>query len=212
MHIETFLYMLLQSDKTLPPGAKPDFESLAGQARAQSDSKGWARIPEREVKLGMKPPGKSTTTEYHGWDNEMPAREARVPTFEARTHALTNGDYARYLSEAGIEKYPASWMVPDATTNGYQNGHTVGDPGDSEALGPFLHGKAVKTVYGTVPLSLALQWPVMASYDELAGCAAWMNGRIPTYEEARSIYEYVEELNRKDISFQSPQNIPAVNG
>lgn len=52
----------------------------------------------------------------------------------------------------------------------------------------------------------------MASYDELAGCARWMQGRIPTMEEARSIYEYAEELRSKHISYVSAQTIPAVNG
>lgn len=51
----------------------------------------------------------------------------------------------------------------------------------------------VRTLYGLVPLKHALDWPVTASYDELAGCANWMNARIPTFEEARSIYSYVEK-------------------
>ena len=215
MHIETFFYMLLQSDKTMPPpGARPDFESLAEQAKAQSslNLKDWTKIPEREVVLGKSPARKNSTTDYHGWDNEMPTRKAQVPAFEAQTHPLTNGDYARYLSEAGVEKYPASWMVQDAATNGHEDGHPNSASKGPDGLESFLRGKAVRTLYGPVPLSLALEWPVMASYDELVGCAAWMNGRIPTMEEARSIYEYVEELNGRDISFVSPQNIPAVNG
>lgn len=70
----------------------------------------------------------------------------------------------------------------------------------------------MRTVYGLVPLRYALDWPVFASYDELAGCAAWMGGRIPTMEEAKSIYAYVER--QKDIAKQSKlsNKVPAVNG
>jgi hypothetical protein len=72
-------------------------------------------------------------------------------------------------------------------------------------------GKYVKTVFGTVPLKYALDWPVVASYDELAGCAQWMGGRIPTMEEVRSIYSYVDRMKKKE--FEALGNtIPAVNG
>jgi hypothetical protein len=66
-------------------------------------------------------------------------------------------------------------------------------------------------MYGPVPLKFALDWPVFASYDELAGCAAWMGGRIPTMEEARSIYAYVEK--QKELSKRSKLSnmVPAVN-
>ena len=69
----------------------------------------------------------------------------------------------------------------------------------------------MRTVYGNVPLKLALGWPVVASYDELNGCAQWMGGRIPTEEEARSLYSYVDSTKLK--CQQSLGNtIPAVNG
>jgi hypothetical protein len=63
-----------------------------------------------------------------------------------------------------------------------------------------------------VPLKLALDWPVSASYDELAGCAAYMGGRIPTVEEARSIYSYTDSLKKKELSQNLEKTIPAVNG
>lgn len=70
----------------------------------------------------------------------------------------------------------------------------------------------MRTVYGLVPLKHALDWPVFASYDELAGCAAWMGGRIPTMEEARSVYAYAEVLKNKQLENQLSQTMPAVNG
>lgn len=70
----------------------------------------------------------------------------------------------------------------------------------------------MRTVYGLVPLKHALDWPVFASYDELKGCAAWMGGRIPTFEEARSVYTHVEALKKKEAEKQLSQTVPAVNG
>ena len=69
----------------------------------------------------------------------------------------------------------------------------------------------MRTVFGTVPLKFALDWPVVASYDELAGCAQWMGGRIPTMEEAQSIYSYVESM-KEEFEQSLGNTIPAVNG
>lgn len=70
----------------------------------------------------------------------------------------------------------------------------------------------MRTVYGPVPLKYALHWPVFASYDELASCAAWMGGRIPTMEEARSIYSHVDGLKLKEAEQRLGKTVPAVNG
>jgi hypothetical protein len=93
--------------------------------------------------------------------------------------------------------------------NGYTNGASIGAATLPES---FLKDKAVRTVYGLVPLAHALDWPVFASYDELAGCAAWMGGRIPTHEEARSVHTHAEALKKKQLENQLSQTVPAVNG
>jgi hypothetical protein len=76
----------------------------------------------------------------------------------------------------------------------------------------YLSGKSVRTVYGLVPLKYALDWPVFASYDELAGCAAWMGGRIPTLEEAKSIYQYAHNQKKLVTLSRLTKKVPAVNG
>lgn len=113
---------------------------------------------------------------------------------------------------SNITTIPAAWSSssspnPSSLSNG-TNGNT------NDALpSSFLDGKFVRTVFGLVPLRFALDWPVMGSYDELAGCAAWMGGRIPTFEEARSIYAYVDDMKTKDIMKSKLANkVPAVNG
>ncbi len=120
-----------------------------------------------------------------------------------------------------ITNLPASWaeMKNEHTspagingvtngTNGHSNGYSNGT---SELPKSFLAGKAVRTVYGLVPLKYALDWPVFASYDELKGCAAYLGGRIPTFEEARSIYRYAEIMKGEKAERQLGKTVPAVN-
>lgn len=58
MHLETLLYMMLQSDKTLPPPLSklPDFKTLAADARASRVPNEWFDIPEQDVAIGLDDP------------------------------------------------------------------------------------------------------------------------------------------------------------
>lgn len=119
-------------------------------------------------------------------------------------------------------KLPASWADIETQTsngtNGNVDGHTVngkinGQGHTTHAVpSSFLEGKSVRTVYGLVPLQYALDWPIFASYDELAGCAAWMGGRIPTLEEARSVYTHVDYMRQEQAERTLGKTVPAVNG
>ena len=217
MHLETLLYMLVQSEKTLPPdgAVKPDFEAMAREASIKANENQWFEVPKRNISLGMDDDDADTATErFFGWDNEKPSRNVEVSAFEAKARPITNGEYVEYMEKQGISKIPSSWA--EITSNGvHVNGDSNGVANDYQVNGnntaSILHGKAVRTVFGPVPLKLALDWPVMASYDELAGCAKWMGGRIPTMEEVRSIYEYVEELKGKEFENALQKTIPAVN-
>ncbi|KAH6614184.1 C-type lectin protein [Boeremia exigua] len=220
MHLETLLYMLVQSDKVLPPPGTtvPDFAALAKRSAANAVKNEWFNIPETEISIGLDDPDSdSTTKRYFGWDNEKPVRSAKVKSFRARARPITNGEYGAYLTKTGSTAIPASWCEGrdlsettravnkrDSVINGLQN-NTNGSVVNA------TDGKYVKTVYGMVPLMYALDWPVVASYDEVAGCAQWMGGRIPTMEEARSIYSYVETSKNKELQALG-NTIPAVNG
>ncbi|KAF2829516.1 hypothetical protein CC86DRAFT_286753 [Ophiobolus disseminans] len=220
MHLETLLYMLIQSERVLPPPGTgtPDFEALAKQSATVAVENQWFTIPEAKIDVGLDDPENDVITQRHfGWDNERPRRSVEVKSFRAKARPITNGEYATYLSRTGKTAIPASWSehaysndkaVPASKRDSVMNGHTNGTNGAPQKL---TDGKFVRTVYGTVPLQLALDWPVMASYDELSGCAQWMGGRIPTMEEARSIYSYVDSLKAPLIE-KSLNTIPAVNG
>lgn len=225
MHLETFLYMLLQSERVLPPPGRevPDFRALASEARAKRVGNQWHRVPASKVKMGLDDPENNLGPDrYFGWDNERPSRTAAVHEFEAQSRPISNGEYARFLESTHKDVLPASWTVSKG--HGERNGtnSTHGTNGINGANGSdhevlhmaspaFVEGKAVRTVYGLVPLKDALDWPVMASYDELAAYAEWSDGRIPTLEEARSLYKYVEEM--RGILQKVPSKlISAVNG
>ncbi|KAK0620319.1 C-type lectin protein [Immersiella caudata] len=214
MHIETLLYMMLQSDKTRPPSHVPipDFEKLAAKARSERVPNQWFDIPAQHISIGLDDPEDGSEPDSHfGWDNEKPIREARVHAFQAQARPISNEEYARYMYDTSIDKVPASWAESvdkaSRTMNGHTNGHGNILPES------FLDGKSVRTIFGLVPLKYALDWPIFASYDELAGCAAWMGGRIPTFEEARSIYAHVNAVKKKkEVERQLGKTVPAVNG
>lgn len=69
MHLETLLYMLLQSDKTLAPTKyKPDFEELAAADEAARVDSEWFEIPEQEITIGLNDPEDNSGGDQHfGW-------------------------------------------------------------------------------------------------------------------------------------------------
>ncbi|WEW57397.1 hypothetical protein PRK78_002864 [Emydomyces testavorans] len=210
MHLETFLYMLLQSDKALPPPkiSTPDFEYLAMRSAQESVPNEWFTVPEQTISIGLDDPDPSQIpTQSFAWDNEKPCRSSKVSSFVAKGRPVTNGEYSKYLEANELGTFPASWTeAPPASAklNGHANeatnrvnGHRSG--GTSASAG-FLNKYCVRTVFGPVPLRFALDWPVAASYNELQGYANWVNCRIPTFEEVRSIYQYSILLKHQETN------------
>ena len=70
MHIETLLYMMLQSPKTLPPPhtVRPDFEEMAREALAARVPNEWFDIPEQALTIGLDDPEDGDDpTRHFGW-------------------------------------------------------------------------------------------------------------------------------------------------
>ncbi|KAL4893565.1 C-type lectin protein [Aspergillus ambiguus] len=201
MHLETFLYMLIQSERTLPPPGveTPDFEGIFHQARKNAIPNEWFTIPEQTLSVGLDDSDDTSVPQSSfGWDNEKPSRTTTVHAFEAHARPITNAEYAEYLRAKSIHHQPASWIPVDRQA---ANGAPDGVDGTSQqAIDDFLARFAVRTVFGPVPLELAQDWPVMASYDELAGYASWLNCRLPTLEETKSIYVHSARLKDADKS------------
>ena len=72
MHLETLLYMLLQSEKTLPPpiAPRPTFEKLAEKARSTRVENQWFAIPEQQIVVGLDDPESDENLDpgrHYGW-------------------------------------------------------------------------------------------------------------------------------------------------
>ncbi|KAJ9235084.1 hypothetical protein DTO207G8_8919 [Paecilomyces variotii] len=205
MHLETFLYMLLQSERTLPPPgvSTPNFRDLCLQARRDHKPNEWFTIPEQKVNIGLDDPNPNEVPQAFGWDNEKPQRTVVVPAFEAKARPITNGEFAHYMQENRIKNWPASWIPTSNESNG-------SIASNSELISKL----SVRTVFGPVPLELAADWPVIASYDELAGYAEWKNCRLPTFEEARSIYKHSALLKSSTVdgAHRGSNHIDGIDG
>ncbi|KAF0644769.1 hypothetical protein FPSE5266_11477 [Fusarium pseudograminearum] len=228
LHLETFLYMTLQSPNIKPPpGPAPNFAAMAEKARLERVENQWFQIPAQEFTIGFDDPESDDGPDrFFAWDNEREPYSVAMPEFEAQARPVCNEEYATYLVSTGkTETIPICWTkLPKSGANGAAgNGHAVngangvnghhtngnglnghGSNGHStngngvknDALQQFINTHAIKTVYGPIPLTLALDWPLMSSYQEAEDYAGWVGARIPTMHEVRSIHEHAEKQKK----------------
>ncbi|KAK2736391.1 hypothetical protein FQN57_000768 [Myotisia sp. PD_48] len=225
MHLETFFYMLLQSHAVLPPPQipRPNFHQLALNAANDSIPNEWFHIPEQTLWIGLDDnPGSNRIPQFSfGWDIEKPQRTVSVHSFLTKARPITNGEYARYLKEHGCTKVPSFWIANaqnGQTENGYNNGASVptavtngNGHGSLAGISEFISKYSVRTFFGPVPLRLALDWPVAASYDELHDYAKSMGCRLPTFAEAKSIYHYSSLNQNKEVNLTSNETSTSPN-
>ncbi|KAK9377625.1 histidine-specific methyltransferase [Lipomyces chichibuensis] len=177
MHLETLLYMLLQSGTTVPPPVPAAMVfGTGGQPSSFPDT---TTIELHDIELGMMDREdqddivEPVSAHGFGWDNEKPASISSVSgKLEVSRKLITNADYLAYLRGIGSQRIPASWSG------------TVVRP-------------AVKTVFGVIAFDMSddtgpAQWPVVASYNDLQGYGKWKGHgwRLPSEVELRVIYDY----------------------
>jgi hypothetical protein len=99
------------------------------------------------------------------------------------------------------DQLPITWMFrtenPDKILNG-QNGDEVKD---------FIDRLVTQTVYGQIPLRLALDWPIYTSSNEAERYANWVGARMPTLHEVRSIHRQIEEENAQKYESSVQANL-----
>ncbi|KAI5305647.1 U3 snoRNP protein [Ascosphaera pollenicola] len=216
MHLETFIYMLVQSDdirgtRTIPD---PNFEKLAKDAARNSRPATWYEVPAQTVALGMDmPPLDKIPPVTYGWDNEMPKRLVETRKFMAQSRPITNREYAyRLQTNATKLTPPASWVSKKSDDNGisendakcYGLDSTIDDARKQPSFESIKQWQ-VRTILGKIPLLYALDWPVMASYNQLEAYAKIERCRIPTHAEAKAIYQLSAGL-RRDKQWSSNAN------
>ena len=200
MHLETFLYMLLQDSCTRigHEVVKPSWlipESQLPKANLCNNT--WIEIPQTTISIGIDDTDDECGQgpELYSWDNEKPRRSGiNIPQFQAKGAPLCIEDYVDYLAskDALHGPVPATWVPAVGLT-------PLKDVTRKERI---LNSFSLRTFFGPLPLSnpYARALPVVASYDELLRCAQWFGGRIPTQGELLSIYEYKDQYNT------SPEN------
>jgi L-histidine Nalpha-methyltransferase / hercynylcysteine S-oxide synthase len=69
MHLETLLYMLLQSDRTLPPTSfTPNFKEDAKAAETARIPNQWFEVPKAQITVGLEDPEDNSGGDRHfGW-------------------------------------------------------------------------------------------------------------------------------------------------
>ncbi|KAF3911734.1 hypothetical protein AA313_de0205244 [Arthrobotrys entomopaga] len=209
MHLETLLYMLLQHDLTVPPAGvpTPDFHAqFLFDSTSNEKQDGWMDIEGRKVILGTD--DHEAEGGFFTWDNERPCIESSISSFQAFSRPITNGEYATYLEAIQSKELPKSWTVDGRN----HSTDTIAEEDGGDSTPSAFKGLFVKTVFGPVPLVYAQFWPVIASYDELSGCAAWMGGRLPTREELQVIYDHTEVVKKGLEAKKLSAMIDAVNG
>ncbi|KAI7896420.1 uncharacterized protein EV154DRAFT_492173 [Mucor mucedo] len=170
MHLETLLYMLVQSPNVLPPQgvALPSWKLASQESKkaelSQLPEAPTLKIQQATVTLGHNDSesadllSEKGALKGFGWDNEHPERQVEVADFEIQIRPVTNGEYYAYLEATHSKAIPSSWIVKDGKT-------------------------FVRTVFGPCPLPYAQNWPVQTSYREAKGYADFKGRRLPSEAE-----------------------------
>jgi iron(II)-dependent oxidoreductase len=169
MHQETLLYMwhrLPLDQKRRPAGAITPIDGPVPQ-------QAWIRVPAGDATLGL-----DRESLAFGWDNERPATQANVGSFEIERHDVTNAAFLEFVEAGGYDE-PRWWRPEDWR---WVQGDQVRHPLFWERHGDAWQWRAM---FDLIPLPLA--WPVYVSLAEAHAYAAWRGARLPTEAEFQRV-------------------------
>lgn len=168
MHHETLLYMLQE----LAPEHKRRAAWWQDPVRGSDPGpRGSVTVPAGEVTLGA-----DFDAIPFGWDNEFPARRARVEAFELDLLPVTIGDWLGFVESGGYrdrsrwDERSWSWVEKSGLVR----------PKDWLERGGRL---LVRTMFDEVPLDEVAAWPVCVSWAEADAYARWKGRRLPSEAE-----------------------------
>ena len=205
LHLETLLYMLIQSPNTKPPSGfmAPDWALLSKRWQAEYEKRGGDLALEQRfhfeasfVELGhddddsqdfdivatrptsdVRDLNMQLGQPEFGWDNEHPRRRVETKAFSISALPISNAQYADFLKATNSDETPSSWIKSDA---------------DGRQL--------VRTFYGPVDMTVAAHWPVQASGKQLEAYAVWKGGRLPSHAELRKLMDAPPEALVLDLT------------
>jgi L-histidine Nalpha-methyltransferase / hercynylcysteine S-oxide synthase len=194
MHLETLLYMLVQSPNIhTPSGVKAtswDIHATTTLSNAPLHMvhAGSVTVGHDDIERLDDDQDLTPGNEF-GWDNENPKRQVAVNSFKIQSRPVTNGEYYTYLKESDLlDKMPCSWLRSE----------------DGQLM--------VKTVFGPCPLEAAADWPVSVSGYQAEAYAASKGMRLPTEHELihfREQYQHHKDVKAPNIGFSNwhPTNV-----
>lgn len=214
LHQETLLYMLAQSDGTLPPAefSVPDWASLSARWDREDELQGGSDAREAllhfkadTVKIGhddddsqdfdfrvakptqdIKELNAQLGNPEFGWDNEQPAVDVDIGAFSITAAPVNNEQYLAFLQ---AKETFSEGDVPKSWTPSKSWPSSTRTSPDA-----YL----VRTVVGLVPFHVARLWPVQGSGAQLRAYAAWKGGRLPTQAELRRFMDATTSPNCTD--------------
>ena len=169
MHHETLLYMVQELDaaKKRPPAGFP----RAAADGVSAPSPRVVTVPAGRARLGA-----SFDDVPFGWDNEFPAHEVGVASFEVDADPVSNADFRAFV-EAGGYARPQWWRPEDfawTTRRGLRGPHAW-----VERDGALF----VKGAYEETPFAAAAHRPVQVSWAEASAYARSKGRRLLTEAE-----------------------------
>ncbi|KAJ3126601.1 hypothetical protein HK098_007356 [Nowakowskiella sp. JEL0407] len=179
MHIETFLYMLVQWDAVKPPKGVSPPPTYANKKINQLLPAKLKTIASRIVTTGINDPESDDFTDkpppaMFGWDNEKPVRKLPVDEFQIQSRPVTIGEYYMFLQSKNFEAelIPSSWGTMKPLVQ-------------AEVEKSF----GVKTVFELFPIKHAWNWPVFVSNDQASAYAVIHGLRLPTEGELLALHD-----------------------
>ncbi len=168
MHHETLLYMLQELDHglTRPPADGPALPTAGKEGPRRP-----IEVPEGEAILGAEAGSLS-----FAWDNELPQRHVRVPSFTIDQLPVTNGHLREFVQDGGYQDArlwrEADWAWRERRQLRQPHGWSLGDD-----------GLRVRSLLEDVPFEQPRHWPASVSWAEAAAFARWRGARLPSEAE-----------------------------
>ena len=165
MHQETLLYMWHRLSFAQKRAPLSYFPRVGGDVPPLE----WIDVPRGRATLGV---DRDAVT--FGWDNELAASVADVPSFAIARDDVTNAAFLDFVDAGGYDE-PRWWRADDWT---WVQQERVRHPLFWEQHEGAWHWRGM---FDLIPLPLA--WPVYVSQAEASAYARWRGARLPTEAE-----------------------------